>query len=128
MLNFGLPFIYSYAESTGAEGDEKFTTHSAYTQNLPEGVTVVEAGTLFSKNNGLTADDFVIGTEGVYIQKSKKTIDSTKQFSLSIVKRDEAVVYTRAYVKYKFFFINSDGESEDYEAIYYGNICSSANV
>ena len=128
MLNFGLPFIYSYAEETGTDGDKKFTTHSAYTQSLPEGVTVVEAGTLFSKNSGMTTDSFVIGADGVYVQKSKKTIDQTKQFSLSIVKKDDAVIYTRAYVKYKYFYLNKDGESEDYEAIYYGNVCSSDAV
>lgn len=128
MLDFNLPFIYSYAELTGDEATPKFTTHSAYTQNLPDGVTVVEAGTLFSKNTDLTTDDFIIGTDGVFVQKSMKTLDNTKQFSLSIVKKDDAVIYTRAYVKYKYCYLNKDGVSENYEAIYYGNICSSSNI
>lgn len=120
-LQNGLPFVYSAGAIT-PEG--KFMTVSAFTKDIPDGVTVVEAGTLYSRKN-LNADNFKLntGNADIYQLASKTQTDFSNQYML--IMSDKAVakgtIYTRAYVKYTYNY----GDNE-VTAIAYGNICSSA--
>ena len=115
-LDYKLPFVYSAAACTDTSTN-KFTTFSAYTTAVPEGVTVVEVGTLYTKDNSA---DLVIGSANVYASVNKYHIDFSNQYSLSIKNGVGNGVRTRAYVKYNYKLASG----ETIEAVPYGNICS----
>lgn len=115
-LDYKLPFVYSAAACTDTLTN-KFTTFSAYTTAVPEGVTVVEVGTLYTKDNSA---DLVIGSANVYASVNKYHIDFSNQYSLSIKNGVSNGVRTRAYVKYNYKLASG----ETIEAVSYGNICS----
>ncbi|MGN0534438.1 MAG: hypothetical protein ACI4IR_00375 [Eubacterium sp.] len=115
-LDYKLPFVYSAAACTD-ESAKKFTTFSAYTTAVPEGVKVVEVGTLYTKD---ASADLVIGSENVYASVNKYHIDFSNQYSLSIKNGVGNGVRTRAYVKYNYKLASG----ETIEAVSYGNICS----
>ena len=120
-LDNSLPFIYS-ASSTVKVSDtkSKMTTFSAYTTELPAGVTVIESGTLYSKATDLSATSFVIdsGRSDIFQKASATHIDFSNQFSLSFTTGDK--VYTRGYVKYTYTY-----DGKQITAVAYSNICES---
>ncbi|MDE6470185.1 MAG: hypothetical protein K2L19_04110, partial [Eubacterium sp.] len=119
-LDNSLPFVYSAGAITP---DGKFTTFSAFTKEIPANVTVIEVGTIYSREN-LNEADFKLNTDNtaVYQSVSKGQVDLSNQYSLTMSAStiEKGTVYTRAYVKYTYNY--NDAEIT---AIAYGNICSS---
>lgn len=115
-LDYKLPFAYAEVALTDA-ATNKYTTFCAYSTEVPAGVTVLEKGTIYTKNTALTNDTFVIGGDGVLQNVNTNTAGSGNQYSLSI--RNSAGVKSRAYVKYTYTY-----EGREITAISYGNICT----
>ncbi|MDE5984255.1 MAG: hypothetical protein K2H13_03270 [Eubacterium sp.] len=119
-LDNSLPFVYSAGAITP---DGKFTTFSSFTKAIPADVTVIEVGTIYSRDN-LGEADFKLNNDNdaVYQSVSKGQVDFSNQYSLTMSANTLAkgTVYTRAYVKYTY---NYNGT--EITAIAYGNICSS---
>lgn len=113
-LDYTLPFAYNEVSLTDS-ATNKYTTFCAYSTNVPEGVTVLEKGTIFTKNTALTDDTFVIGGDGVLQNVNTNTAGSGNQYSLSI--KNSAGVKSRAYVKYTYTY-----DGREITAISYGNI------
>ena len=118
-----LPFSYTI----GQDSEGKFTSYSASTANLPEGVEITEVGTLYTTDPSVASNpnSFVLGADGVSYIAAKNQLD-TEQYFLRI-NNGSTTVYTRSYIKYSF----SDGVSaSDHEysdstliqTVDYGNI------
>ena len=121
-----LPFVYTGISLNGvytAGAKNSYTVHSMYA-NMATTVNagVEERGTVICRSN-LSADEFVIGTEGVLKYNAPKASDI--QFANSMnIKGD---FFARGYVKYKYSFVNEKtNQTETIEAIVYSDAVSSA--
>lgn len=124
-LTLQLPFSYTIGQDT--EG--KFTSYSASTANLPEGVEITEVGTLYTTDPsvGTDADAFVLGADGVSYIAAKNQLD-TEQYFVRF-NNGSTTVYTRSYIKYKYSSSVEDSdrdpafsESTQLQTVDYGNI------
>lgn len=81
---------------------------------------------------GTNAEAFVYGGNGVSFIKSKVQGEDSKQYSLTFSGAEEAfnsgtTVYTRAYVKYSYTYMNN-GKQTTVQTIVYGNIVSDSAI
>ena len=128
-----MPFVYSSPKASGDNGD-KFTTFSAYSAGTSSDVKITEVGTLYTTDQslGTNAEAFVYGGNGVSFIKSKVQGEDSKQYSLTFSGAEEAfnsgtTVYTRAYVKYSYTYMNN-GKQTTVQTIVYGNIVSDSAI
>ncbi len=152
-LNHKLPMVFSYSEPTAenlnnfptiTSGGQtiicanRWTTRSAFTAGLPEGVKITGAGTLRTTNAMLVSDDsFVIENAEAdlnskdyskILNKPNSQYDhESNQFSYSLKKTfaSNTEVYTRAYVKYTYTYTEKSGKSAKINAVAYGPLCVS---
>ena len=136
-LEHQFPMVYSVGlQATSAA--TMFSTYSAATTGLPDGVEITEMGTLYTRNaDNATAANFTVDKvaesgSGVKMLKAKSPIDFSNQFILNYKNANTATAttYTRAYVKYTYTYetelITGGIKTTTVQCIAYGNICNNS--